>query len=412
MGVFSSSAIQGLLAIHHDDQEEEANAFLDLIEKNTSAMRRGASLTEGMIRVDAELPYHKSLLPHWKEFASAIEQHQHAIKCLPKGEKSRISLVRMDLPDVVTDSLSKALHSTHFHQFFFLRNNLGSSGINFALKYAESNPILEQFFLDFNRIDSKNDFDRLCKIIECHPAIDMIGLAGCRGDLVGYDMLQSILTAGVSKLKYINLSSNDISTKGGVFLSDFLANNPILGRLNVQHNKLDDNDAMMLASALSKNTNMRDLELTGNLLTDAGWALLLKAIFDNTSLNSASDSNHICRIDYPEYEAEIDGFLFDNRMNGAIDSGNDFSAAPARQKKIYSILSFRNSKGSNVQHFDDVPVEFLPDMLGSIQQYSKYHLEDTAPIQGNNDVKPLSLVYEIMRRWDKSLSVYESLCVR
>ena len=153
-----------------DDQEEEANAFLDLIEKNTSAMRRGASLTEGMIRVDAELPYHKSLLPHWKEFASAIEQHQHAIKCLPKGEKSRISLVRMDLPDVVTDSLSKALHSTHFHQFFFLRNNLGSSGINFALKYAESNPILEQFFLDFNRIDSKNDFDRLCKIIECHPA--------------------------------------------------------------------------------------------------------------------------------------------------------------------------------------------------------------------------------------------------
>ena len=40
-----------------------------------------------------------------------------------------------------------------------------------------------------------------------------------------------------------------------------------------------------------------------------------------------------------------------------------------RQKKIYHILSKRNKETSNVQCFDDMPVEILPDIhLGSTAQ--------------------------------------------
>ena len=80
-----------------------------------------------------------------------------------------------------------------------------------------------------------------------------------------------------------------------------------------------------------------------------------------------------------------------------------------RRKKIYSILSSRNRKYSNVEHFEDVPVELLPDMLVSIQKYANYHVPDRAPGRSEHDVIPLSIVYEILQRWDKSLAAFESL---
>jgi len=81
----------------------------------------------------------------------------------------------------------------------------------------------------------------------------------------------------------------------------------------------------------------------------------------------------------------------------------------ARQKKIYSLLSSRNRNLSNVQYFDDIPVELLPDMLSSIQQYSEYHCGKNAPEQDDDDTNALSIVFEVMRRWDESFSVYEAL---
>ena len=80
-----------------------------------------------------------------------------------------------------------------------------------------------------------------------------------------------------------------------------------------------------------------------------------------------------------------------------------------RQKKIYSILSSRHRNRSNVEHFENVPVELLPAMLVSIQKYANYHVPDRAPDQADNDVIPVSIVFEILQRWDKSLATFEAL---
>jgi len=140
---------------------------------------------------------------------------------------------------------------------------------------------------------------------------------------------------------------------------------------------------------------------------------LSKAVFDKTSPNSAAVSNHTCCIDFPENDTvEFDEV---REINGIDSSPNhkaqDVDPIYVRQKKIYSILSLRNMFSSNVDHFDeDMPVELLPDMLHSIQRYSNYHtpVED-APTQDPTDVKPISLVYEILQRWDKALAVFEAL---
>ena len=48
-------------------------------------------------------------------------------------------------------------------------------------------------------------------------------------------------------------------------------------------------------------------------------------------------------------------------------------------------------------------------MMRSIQDYSEYHVKENASEQANGDPNALSIVYEVMRRWDKVLSVYELL---
>ena len=126
---------------------------------------------------------------------------------------------------------------------------------------------------------------------------------------------------------------------------------------------------------------------------------MCKAEFDPTSLNTAADSNHTFYI-VGKASFNVNPL---NKLSASIDPKK------VRQQKIYHVLSSRNKECSNVQHLDDVPIEFLPYMLGSIQQYSEYHAGENTPPKHDKDVNALSVVYETMRRWDKAFSVYESL---
>ena len=94
---------------------------------------------------------------------------------------------------------------------------------------------------------------------------------------------------------------------------------------------------------------------------------------------------------------------------GIVDQTDESYQKAVRQMKLYSLLSSRNKMCSNVQYFYDVPVEFLPDMLRSIEQYSEYHVGDNKPDQEDDDSNALSITFEVMRRLDKVFSVYEFL---
>jgi len=395
--------------------DEAAESFLEQIKKYTEEMRYGTG--DGNIDIDVDsLPYNEVFLPHWKEFANALEQYQHYLRCLPEGTNTKLRLCDLDLPDTVLDLLSKALESTYFPTFHLWRNGFGQHGIDFALKHLQSNRILKEFSLYNNTIDNMKDIKQLCLIVDEHPSIEDLDLESCCGrGIDGHEMLQLIMNAGKSKLDVINLSHNGICTMGGTFISEFLSSNYVLAQLNLCGNQLDDNDAMLIARALEHNTKLRVLDVMNNNLTRTGWAALRKAEFDDTSLNSAADSNHTCAIWYPSGNDAIQE-VNTSEMNGQRYSEHNFDPVYVRQKKVYSIVSSRNRHCSNVGHFDDIPVEFLPDMLHTFQQYSEYHTEDgtgeylTSPCsQDINDVNPLSLVYELCRYWDKSLAVYELL---
>jgi hypothetical protein len=379
--------------------------FLDQIKKATCNMRYGTC--DGTISIQhcvigVVLAYDERFLPHWKEFVNALKEYRYALNYLPKETECCLSLYNVELPMPVLDLLSDALETTHFKSITLLGNNFGGDGITFVLNHMRRNQKLEELHMLSNVIDHEDDIHRFCEIIERHPTFHTINLEGCFGEgISGYYMLCSIMIAGKHKLKNIDLSDNAISTGGSTFVSDFLAMNPILEKLELRGNKLDDNDANAIAEALKCNTNLHYLDMfENNDITESGWSALHRAEFDDTSLNSAADSNHTCYNIYNEYW---------NAINGNPSSDDMFELRPLRRKKIYAVLSSRNIECLNAQHFDDVPVEFLPDMLRSVQQYSEYHLGDNAPPKDNEDVNSLSVVYEVMRWWDKAFSVYESL---
>jgi len=396
----------------NENEKRVAKDFLRQIQYCTEDMRNCQGDGVFVLNVNSDLPYNEVFLPHWKEFANALIQYHYHLKNTSeqrKESKTKLCLVDLELPNEVVDLLSNGLESTHFSNFGLKGNNFGQKGIEFALKYLMSNPILKTFSLVDNPINM-GDIERLYEIVKNHPSIKRLYLIRCRGtNLEGYDMLTRIMNAGRDKLEEIYLSNNNISTVKGTFISNFLATNPCLRTLDLMGNKLDDNDAVNIARSLKHNADLRFLRLTHNNFTKTGWAALRKAEFDDTSLNAASVCNHSCNITYPpDGSDEIEG-LDIIEMNGNRKGSVSFGSKCVRQKKIYSILSTRNRDCSNVKHFEKVPVEILPNMLHSIQKCSSYRDEEDDIIQVRDHAQSLSIVYEVCRHWDESLAAFEAL---
>ena len=352
MEIFNTSSIDEYWNSIGEDEDDAAEEFLKQIKTQTEAMRYGND--NGEIYLDVSLPYNQEFLPHWREFAHALEQYQYCLKCSPYDDnESMFQLRDVGLPDTVIQLLSNALKLTHFQMLHLENNNLGQKGIAFAVEYLQNNHILKQFYLTDNTIDMKG-VKLLCKVLKDHQSIEALALQRCFvADVDGYEMLKSIMSAGREKLKVLNLSENGISTGGDTFMSDFLTDNPMLETLVLTENQLDDNDAYAFASALKHNTKLRRLCLSeGNSISMQGWKAFLEANFDDTSLNSAADSNHTCGIAYPtDVMLRLGDF---GTINGYALSGTSFDPVYARQKKIYSILSSRNRKFSNADHFGNI----------------------------------------------------------
>ena len=203
----------------------------------------------------------------------------------------------------------------------------------------------------------------------------------------------------MSKLKHIDLSGNDINPLslqlGGLFLCNILKKNPVMHKLELSRNKLDDNGAFFIAKAMKDNTNLNFFGLWGNPIKEQGCSVLCKTEFDDSSFNAAADSNHTCLITNPDNCRGI----------------NDVCGHRAlKAKKIFSVLSLRNRNCSNAELLGGIQVEILPILLVSIQKYSVCRLRNDSTcdnIRDDNDALALSVVYEVMRWWDKAMSVYE-----
>eukprot|EP00984_Skeletonema_dohrnii_P004013 scaffold1377_cov125-Skeletonema_dohrnii-CCMP3373.AAC.1 len=324
------------------------------------------------------------LLPHWREFAAALKQFTPAINVLPDDSESFFTLSNVQLNHDAMLLIKEALISKPFQKLTFDSNGDGAGmSVDTILDVVDSNKHLRKLEFCRNLIGNQIDtghIERLCSAVHNHALVEL-DLYESFAPGVGDRMLASLLTIDDLKLEKLVMVSNNITS--ATLLADFLATNPRLKELDLDKNHLNDIDAALIATALRSNTSLRILRLDENNITHIGAESLRLVLDDDNSLNSAADSNHICRV-WTTTGVGVDINWKEVQIN--------------RGRKIYSILSFRNQTLTNVNYFDNIDVKSLPNMIVAVQKYhdaARSYFNPNYDIN-NDNVEPLSIVYEIM----------------
>ncbi len=361
------------------------------------------------------------MLPHWAEFADALEQFLPAFCVLPDDCETYFSLKNVQLsaneddPEILMYHLpernaalmlKEALLNKPFHNMTFVNKAdiEGDEGmcIEDILEILESNKILRKLTIGNTPIGRLDHMEKLCSIL-CHRSIVELDLRDCFENGLGDAMMTSLLTnnGGLAKLERLCFTTNGITPSSVTTLANFLATNPPLRELGLSGNEFHDNDAdalVLLANALQSNTSLRRLNLANNHITSVGKEALRLVLQNDSSLNLIADSNHSCCVVLNQFDFWNVAFV---GWNEKPDSFN-------RARKIYNLLSKRNKSRStpNVQHFDDIDIKLLPSILEAVQRYASvvYSFDRHRP--GYCRVEPLSIVYEVMRKWDIVFPLY------
>ncbi len=347
---------------------------------------------------------------HWIEFAKALEQFTPAFGVLPDGSETYFTLENIQLAGDVPVLLKNALMNKPFQQLKFVnkadaRHNEGMT-INSIMDIVESNKHLRDLSIGNNRIELGH-MEKICSAV-CHRSIVKLDLYNCFENGLGDDMIRSLLTSGgLAKLERLGIATNGLDSSTITALANFVATNPPLQELDIDDNVLGDNDAQALANALRSNTTLRILGLHSNAISAAGKELFHLVVHGDGNLNSIADSNHSCSVVGLKINC-WNAYKF--WKNGAWQlTPRCERSRNNRARKIYRLLSKRNKSmsTSNVQYFDGIDVKLLPFMLKAVQTYASVvpHAHDRHR-SGYYRVKPLSIVYEVMRKWDKVFPLY------
>jgi hypothetical protein len=394
----------------------ECSGHLEVYTKN---MRRGEfpghfSYSDGRMGIDLNRDGEDPILdhvarmkmrPHWEEFAKALKQFTPAFGVLPDGCETFFSLNNIQLGYEAPELLKDALMNKPFQSLRFV-NKIGVGDhegmrMDSIIDIIDSNKHLRKLIIGNNRIQM-GDIEKICSAVR-YGSIVKLNLRNCFENGLGYDMITSLLrSGGLAKLERLDLDSNGIASNGIALLADFLATNPPLKELDLMNNSLSGDCVDLLANALRSNTSLRNLDLSGNTISDAGKESFRLALHNDSSLNSIADSNHSCSVDGVGSGClNFYGFWKNETWQEAPASFN-------RAGKLYTLLSERNESisTSNVQHFGDIDVKLLPSILEAVQRYgSVVHSDDRYSPTGD-PVETLSIVYEVMRKWDKVFPLY------
>lgn len=330
--------------------------------------------------------YYDGYLPHYKEFADALIEYRHTMNC--KSDMNfGCTIGSMELPREVLDVLQNALKHTHFHSMTFYPNHeVGVGYIDFIANCISAGTRLK--FLELTEVcfDNTRDIDVLCEGINSNNSLEFLTMDDCGSNerRISGEILHNLKS---KTLKNIKLRI-DLSNLGPMDMSEFLSSNPSLVHLNLCGNPFDRQDIVYIADALRNNKTLCHLELSGrNILNHCH--LLDSVIFDRTSLNAAYESNHHCEI-----KIWGSGISSDTENFNAYDD-----TIMNRNKKI---LSSRNRNRENAAYFDsdDISIKHIPHILSVLKPLSRRNRDRSGNrTKGEDEVKPLSIVYEIMRDW-------------
>ena len=334
------------------------------------------------------------LLPHWRAFAAALKLFTPALDVLSGDNESYFNMYHVELNNDAMLLLRDALMNKPFRSLSIVNNpdgnaDVGGMSVGAIMDIMGSNKNLRS--LDIGNTHIPRDcIHRICSSARNYPFLEL-SLGNCFRGTLGDEMLTSLLRwSRHLKLEKLSLCRNGITSRGIRLLSDFLATNPPLKKLDLEGNLLTNHDAALFANALRSNTSLRCLDLSDNRgITDEGGEAFRLVVNDDSTLNSVADSNHSCSV-----YLSVNNFWNLNWY----ESGNELAKDLEKNRalKICMLLSSRNRSMSNVQHFGGMDIKMLPNMIEAVQRYANLV-----------SVKELSIVYEVMRKWEEVFPLYE-----
>eukprot|EP00956_Cyclotella_meneghiniana_P016067 scaffold25134_cov43-Cyclotella_meneghiniana.AAC.3 len=307
---------------------------------------------------------------------------------------------RLRLPAEVMLLLQEALEHTHFHQLVFYPiqtegnpnpnefhriQTMSVRYLDFISNCVRENTRLEVFRLVNVTIENSRDIDLLCEVLNNKASLREIEMTSCGTE--GGVFREIFNKLRNENMKKIDLTYNRLSNLRPTDVSEFLSSNPSLRDLDLCSNPFNEQDIVYIVDALRHNTTLRFLRFRFRN-PPTNFFLLDYAIFDSTSLNAVFDSNHVCR-------------LFLDGITSNSTKFNTYSDPKLnRKKKIYALLSKRNRRRENAAVFeqDGIAIKHIPQILSLLKPFSE-HCHQTLWKQEEDEVKPLSIAYEIMRDW-------------
>ena len=403
-------------------EDEAANISEDSkrLRKATEKLRRGEFPRvddnyneKGIVLGEIEPSVDNYLLPYWREFAEALKHFTPAFGVLPDDWESFFLMEDVQLNHGELLLLKDALINKPFQSLSFVNNHnrgadVGGMSVDAIMDIVDSNKHLRQLDIDGNPIDRVH-IGKICSaVFHTHPFLVCLDLSRCFENGAGDEMMISLLTSGTLKLEKLVMASNYITSNVTTLLTDYLAADPQMKWLDLQGNNLTDNDAELLANALRSNTTLRYLDVglfhKDRTITNLGARAFRLLVNDESNLNSVALSNHSCHIRGVGPPTLNEHFWWDEIRSWDTTRLRKETELN-RARKIYNILSLRNKSLSNVQHFDGIDVKILPNMVEAVQRYSGL-VNEQSEVEQDHNVKDLSIVYEVMRKWDKVFSLY------
>jgi hypothetical protein len=369
--------------------KEQLQNLTDLVSHDQSFQLR---LTHNMPwnqLVDNEEPivWHEPILDrNWDVLEAEIDR----MRLLDRvADIKQIQIVNIEMKKerlaalVVILSSGRANSSSTYIEFN--NANLCGDGIMYLSGLIETSPMLRDFRLHHNRIDSMESARCLSRSLKSHTRINQLYLTDCN---LG-STPEIIMVILQSNIEHMILDDNNIDSLGAVKIAEYIGSNTPIYRIDLDRNRLNDDDASLISQALKRNTHLGQIDLFANNITSIGVKALLTCVFNSSSLNAISESNHTL--------GGMNMFLQGNndRLQDCIDKLLNLN----RTQNIIAALQDRDSL---LQYLANIPVQLIPEVLSfPLQNWIFNGVLDDDFLVGQE--KHLNIVYSTMRWWNMPL---------
>ena len=195
-----------------------------------------------------------------------------------------IDLENSNIDEDASHKLATALHSNNVLEQLCLRGNkLNTVGALYILNSLEYLTTLQVLDLSYNNISSQSA-DGIAAVIDSNPLLNQLWLDG-------NDLLHSTGTIKICKalrkirtLSILSLCNNGITDDAADELSAVITQNVLLEDLLLSNNQLHSTGIEVIAESLNKLIKLRKLDLFNNNIGKEGASLLAVVVQNSTSL--------------------------------------------------------------------------------------------------------------------------------